>query len=113
VTYERVLGAQPERQGFPELKRLRGRPSLERIVEVVSAHFGGDGRSWTRGRHSDDAARAAVAYLARARFGYAATEVAGALGYRGPCSVRHAVRRIERSGEALREVLKALESQRN
>ncbi len=98
---------------LPERKRLRGRPSLDRIVEVVSAHFGGDGGSWAPGRRSDDAARAIVAYRARARFGNAATEVAGALRYRGPSNVSHAVRRIERSGESLREVLKALESQLN
>lgn len=108
---KRLLGDSPEDQGLPELRQLRGRPSLDRIIEAVSAHFGADGRNWACGRRSDDNGRAAAAFMARARFGYAATAVAGALGYRGPSSVSHAVRRIERGGEALREILKAIEAE--
>ena len=86
------------------------RPPLERIVAAVTGHFGCDAASWAAGRRSADAARAVAAYLARSSFGYSATEVAGALGYRGPSSVSHAVRRIEEGSKTLRSAVRELEA---
>jgi REP element-mobilizing transposase RayT len=84
-----------ESKSSPELRRLRGRPSLDRIVAVVARHFGSEKADWLPGRRSDDLGRAAAAYLARRRFGHSGTETAAALGYRSASSVSHAIRRIE------------------
>jgi len=43
------------------------------------------------------------ATLARRRFGYSATAVAAALGYHGPSSVGHAVKRIKTGPDDLKE----------
>jgi REP element-mobilizing transposase RayT len=104
----RLLKDRPATASLPELKRLRGRPSLRQILYAVSEHFGGDADTWSGGRRSDDASRAVAAYVARSGFGYPATTVAAALGYRGPSSVSHAVRRIENGPESLRAVALAL-----
>ena len=42
---------------------LYGRPSLERIVAVVSGRFGCESAEWASGRRSDAIGRAAAAYL--------------------------------------------------
>ena len=41
-----------------------------------------------------------AAYLARRCFGYAAMEIAVALGYTDPSSVTHAVRRVEQASDS-------------
>ncbi len=61
------------------------------------------------GRRSDDASRAAAAYLARRRFGYPAKSVAAALGYRDASGVSHAIKRIEAGTDDLRRSLARLE----
>lgn len=45
-----------------------------------------------------DLSRAVAAYLARRRYGYPATAVAAALGYRGHISVHYAIARLESDG---------------
>jgi len=97
-------------KGLPELKRLRAKPSLDRIVDAVARHFGCQAGCWSPGRRSDDAARAMAAYVARCGFGYSATVVAERLGYRGPSSVSHAVRRIGEGSPMLRKVAVELEA---
>jgi chromosomal replication initiation ATPase DnaA len=72
----------------------------QQIIAAVGERFGRDG-GWSAGRRSDDAGRAVAAYLARRRFGYSATAVAAALGYRAPSSVSHAVARVESAGSRL------------
>lgn len=107
----RVRGWLAERAddpGVPELRRLRARPPLERIGEVVAEHFGHKPEDWQAGRRVDDASRALAAYLARRRFGYSAREVAVALGYRGHGGVSSAVARIESSGLPLRRTAEEL-----
>jgi len=105
----RLVEDQPADRDQPELQRVRGRPSLERIVTVVQEHFGVEASNWLPGTRADDAARAVAAYLARCRFGYSATAVAAALGYRGHSSVRYAVKRAEKGNPALRKTVKKLE----
>ena len=91
----RLLDDQPADEALPALDTLRRRPSLERIAEVVAAHFGRGHTRWAPGTRSDDVSRAVAAYLARRRFGYRARAVAQAFGYRSHGSVRNAVARIE------------------
>jgi len=93
----------------PQLKQVRKRPALATIAGVVAAHFGVDARRWTAGRRSDDVARAAAAYMARCRYGYAATETAAALGYRDHRGVGRAVRRVEEGNEELQRTVQRLE----
>ncbi len=52
---------------------------------------------------------AAAAYLARRRFGYSATAVAAALGYRGHSSVHYAIGRIEQGGPRLSGIVSEIE----
>ena len=104
------LRGRSEAKGVPALRQLRPRPSLDRIVGGVARHFGCDAERWSPGRRSDDAARALAAYLARSCFGYRAAAVAQRLGYRGPSSVSHAVRRIERAPGRLRKLAAELEA---
>jgi putative transposase len=106
-----LLRERHELPGVPELKRLRSRPALDRIVAEVARHFGCDVACWSPGRRSDDATRAVAAYLARCRFGYSATAVAARLGYRGPSSVSHAVRRVEKGPASLQRVAVRLEKE--
>ncbi len=105
-----LLRDRSEAEGVPELKRLRSRPSLDQILAEVATYFDCPEECWSPGRRSDEAARAMAAYLARCRFGYSATAVADRLGYRGPSSVSHAVRRIEKSTAALKAVAADLEA---
>jgi len=104
-----LLKGRPADHALVDLKRLRARPTIERIVEVVCGHFDCDPAQWSQGTRSDDAARALAAYLARRRCGYPATAVAEVLGYRGPSGVSHAVRRIEAGPESLRTLAAELE----
>jgi len=97
----RLLEDRQEDAALPELRQLRPRPALGRIVEEVAEHFGHDARRWGHGRRVGDASRALAAYLARRRFGYPANEVALALGYRGHGGVASAVARIESAGPPL------------
>ena len=108
-----LLRDRSQTEGLPELKRLRSRPSLDRILGEVAQHFGCEAECWSPGRRSDDAARALAAYLARARFGYSATAIAKRLGYRGPSSVSHAVRRVEKGSDVLRKAAAQLEEKLN
>jgi len=105
----RLLDEKPEDPGIPELQHLRRRPTLERIMAVVAEHFDVDPAEWVPGHRSNAAARAVAAYLARRCFGYPATTVAAALGYRDHGGVGGAVRRIERGTTQLQRTAKRLE----
>ena len=50
-----------------------------------------------------------VAYLARRRFGYPATAVAAALGYRDHAGVGQAIRRVEQGTAQLARTVKRLQ----
>ncbi len=76
----RRLDARQEDAALPELRQLRPRPALARIVEEVADHFGSDLQGWGHGRRVDDPSRAPASYLVRRRFGYPAREVALVLG---------------------------------
>ena len=97
----RLLRDRPEDAAIPQLKQLRPRPALERIVGDVADHFGHVPDDWRQGRRVDDASRAVAAYLARRRFGYSSRQVAAALGYRGHGGVSSAVARIESAGDVI------------
>ena len=58
---------------------------------------------------SNHAARAVAAYLARRSFGYPATAVAAALGYRDHGGVSQAIRRVEQGMAQLERTVKHLE----
>jgi hypothetical protein len=100
------LGEDGER---PQLKQVRSRPELAKIVGAVATHFGVAPIRWAVGRRSDDVARAVAAYLARCRFGYPAGETAAALGYRDHSGVGRAVRRVEQGGLDLQGTIQQLE----
>jgi len=99
----RMLRGRPDDAALPQLKLLRPRPELMRIVEEVARHFGHDPADWRSGRRVDDASRALAAYLARRRFGYAAGQVAALLGYRSHSGVSNAIARIESAGPGIRQ----------
>ena len=105
----RLLGDRQADAEVPQVGQLRARPLLERIVSVVAAHYGCDPEEWSSGRRSDALGRAAAAYLARRRFGYAQVAIAKALGYRGHGSVGTAVARVEAAGEDIRATHATLE----
>lgn len=90
----RLKGKDPD-PAVPQQRRMQRRPSLDQIREVVASQWKLDPKAWINGRRSDHIARASVAYLARCRFGYTATQTARALGYAGPSSVNMAIRRIQ------------------
>ena len=69
----------------------------------MARDFGCHAADWSRGTRYDDASRAVAAYLARRRFGYRASIVAAALGYRGPSGVSHAIKRIEHASQDLQK----------
>ncbi|MAT73437.1 MAG: hypothetical protein CMJ58_28470 [Planctomycetaceae bacterium] len=104
----RLLAKQPEDRAVPQLRELRHRPALSKIVTTVAEHFGNDPRKWRAGSREDGPSRAIAAYLARREFGYSATDIAKALGYRSHGSVRNAVLRIENGDFKLRQSTKAL-----
>ena len=89
----RLLGERPEDPDVPELGHLRLRPTLAAIVAAVARHFDVE----------------VAAYLARRRFGYSATAVAAALGYRDDAGVGQALRRVEQGTEQLARTVKRLE----
>jgi hypothetical protein len=101
---KKLLDDRPPDQAVPQLKLLRHRPTLAEVIAAVAAHFGIDPACWTTGRRSDDASRAVAASLAR-RCGYAATEIARALGYRSHGSVRNALARVESGGTELEKTI--------
>jgi hypothetical protein len=103
-----LLRDRPEDDALPQLASLKPRPPLEKIVETVASHFGYEASVWQPGRRVDDASRAVAAYLARRRFGYAAKQVAAALGYRGHGGVHSAVVRVENGSEELKETVAKL-----
>ena len=107
----RLLAGRSADAGLPELKRLRARPSVDEIAELVAGHFGRAPEDWSEGRRSDDASRAVAAYLARRRYGHPATLVAAALGYRDPSSVSHALRRIDDGPASLRRLVEEMEKE--
>ena len=90
-----LINERPADPALPQLAKLRRRPPLAAICAASSSHFGRVVDSWAEGTRSDDASRAVAAYLARRRFGYAACDVAEALGYRSHGSVRNALARVE------------------
>jgi putative transposase len=107
-----LLGNRERDRELPQLQPLRGRPSLERIVAVVAERLGClPADEWASGRRSDDIGRAAVAYLARRRYGYSATEIAAVLGYRGHSSVGAAVSRIEAAAKDIRVTVAKLDEE--
>ncbi len=108
----RMLDGRAPAADVPQLRVLRPRPDLKRIVAVVAEHFEACESDWTVGTRSDDAGRALAAYLARRRYGYRATEVAATLGYRGHSGVTMAVARVEADVAHFRGPLKALDAQR-
>ena len=105
----RMLDEKPDDPDVVEWKQLRRRPPLDEIAATVAEHFQVDPTDWLPGRRCNDAARAVAAYLARRRFGYAATEVAATLGYRDHSSTGRAVRRIENGTPKLRAAAERLE----
>ncbi|NQU22901.1 MAG: transposase [Candidatus Nealsonbacteria bacterium] len=107
----RMLAARPDDPDVTELRLLRARPPLDKIVSTVAEHFQADPRDWVPGRRCNDAARAVAAYLGRRRFGYAATEVAAALGYRDHSSTGRAVLRVENGTPKLQATAKRVERQ--
>lgn len=62
---------------------------------MVAQTFNADRSRWARGYRDDGIARSAAAWIARRRFGYPATTLAEARGYRGPSSVTQALHRAE------------------
>lgn len=104
----RMLADRPDDAGLPQLRRLQRRPELPRIVQTVADHFGHDVDAWRRGRRVDDASRAMAAYLARGCFGYPASQVAMALGYRSHSGVSNAIARIESAGPAIKRTADTL-----
>ncbi len=104
-----LIQDEPEDREVPQLKQVRNRPDLATIGGAVAAHFGVEAGRWAAGRRSDGAARAVAAYLARRRFGYAATETAAVLGYRDHSGVGRAVRRVEQGSVELQRTVQTLE----
>ena len=104
----RLLAGRPADREVPQLAKLRQRPSLERIADVVARHFGVRSERWVAGTRSDDVSRAVGAWLARREFGYAAGLVATAFGYRGHSSVAAALGRVERDNDSLRSSIATL-----
>jgi chromosomal replication initiation ATPase DnaA len=82
---------------------------IEQIVTTVSSHFGQSQAGWTSGQRMGDLRRAVAAHLARRIYGYPATAVAAALGYRGHSSVHYALRLVEKEGSSLKKLLTSLE----
>ena len=103
-----LLRDRPDDDALPELALLKPRPALAKIAETVAAHFGHDAGLWRPGRRVDDASRAVATYLARRHFGYAAGEVATALGYRGHGGVHSAVARVEAGSDKLQKTAERL-----
>jgi REP element-mobilizing transposase RayT len=93
-----MLSGLPHDGSVPQLARLHDRPALQEIAATVALEFESDLSRWHLGRRINDEARAAAAYLANQCFGYSATATAAVLGYAGPSSVSHAVRRIRDNG---------------
>ncbi len=106
----RLLDEKPDDPDVPDLGQLRPRPALGAILEVTAEHFGVDQTDWARGHRSNNAARALAAYLARRTFGYPATAIASALGYRDHGGVGQAVRRIEKGTSQLQRTARLLEN---
>ena len=106
-----LLGDRQADREVPQVERLRARPSLNRIVAVVAAHFGCAADEWSSGTRSAALGRATAAYLARRRFGYPLVAIAGALGYRGHSGVRTAVARVEAAGSGTQKTLASLEKE--
>ena len=95
----------------PQLGKLRDRPSLERVAEVVAAEFGCEDGAWSENRRSDNASRAMAAYLARRVYGYPCSDVAASLGDRSHGSIAHAVASVERGNDDLQETARRIQSQ--
>lgn len=105
----RKLEDQPPDANRPQLQRVRQRPTLGQILDAVLDHFGQQKTDWSVGRRTDDTGRAIAAYLARRRFGYPATAIAEALGYRGHSSVNYAVKRVQQGDTRLQETVRRIE----
>jgi len=105
----KLLADRPEDQDIPALKQLRPRPQLEVILDVVADAMHEDRIAWCAGRRSETAGRAVAASIARRRFGYSATQVAAALGYKSHTSVSRALQRIESPSPKLARTIKRIE----
>ena len=104
-----LLDARPEQPEIPQLRALRAGPALAQVVATVSAEFEVDPARWRPGRRSDDIGRAVAAYLGRRVYGYAAGDVAEALGYASAAGVSQAIHRVESAGAHVARRLRALE----
>ena len=108
---KRIVDATADDREVPDLRCFRSRPTISQILAAVADHFGYEEEPWMAGRRSEDAARAAAAYLARVRFGYSAKSVGQALHYRDSSGVSHAVKRIEAAPKQLRIAIDRLEQE--
>jgi putative transposase len=104
-----LLDEQPDDHDVPELGHLRSRPPIKTIVAAVASHFDVAPADWGPNRRSNSASRAVAAYLARCSFGYPATTIAAALGYRDHGGVGQAVRRVQGGTAKLKRTVKRLE----
>ena len=105
-----MLGRREVDRPVPALEALRPRPSLEWILAAVAEVFGTHPAVWSPGRRSDEAWRAAAAFLARRRYAYRTREIAEALGYASHGGVAAAVKRIESADAGLGRTLRRLEA---
>ena len=92
----------------PQIRLLKQRPSLQKIVAGVSQHYGLDRESWKAGRRSDEISRAVAAFLARRCFRYSARETADALGFTVSSSVSRAIRRAEEADKSTQAIIRRL-----
>ncbi len=93
---------------LPQLKQLRDRPSLARIVAATAKVMDVPVKSLTGRRRVDDAGRAVAAHVARVVYGY---PVASALGYRSHGGAASALRRYDRTARRLGRLARAVEKE--
>jgi len=84
-------------------------PCWKRLWTWYRATSDGRNRDGGRGSAATISHAANAAFLARRRYGYSATAVAAALGYRGHSSVNYAIARIDEGDTGLADLLAAIE----
>ena len=94
-----------------ELDRLRARPALETIVDLVARKTESDSKQWRQGHRSDGGGRAVAAFVSRSWFGYRCTEVARALGYTSSSSVSRSIRHVEEKMDKYKKILGQLDKE--
>ena len=104
----RLLSHRKDDLAVPQLRGFRDRPTIESIARAACEAVGAKREEWRRRHRCDNLARLLTAYVARSRYGYAAGEIAAALGYSDHCSVGYACRRASRD-RRLRDGLKKIE----